>query len=176
MKRSPFKPKLPPPRPARQCDYRPRPREAAVGRDAGIARLCVPVPKFAYLRDERFRDLCRAMPCQHCGAAGPDAGVTWAHSNQGQHGHARSIKASDQFVAALCWVCHRELDQGNAWDKAEKVRVWNRAHARTVALAVSLGHWPRDVAVPEIESNPFEELSPKPFVSDNSQCRSTHDR
>lgn len=137
-----FKPKAPPPRPVRQCEYRPRPREAAFAR-VQPERMCAPIPKFTYVRDERYRDACRALACQHCGADGTSAGVTWAHSNQGQHGHAKGIKASDQFVAALCWICHRELDQGKEWSHAEKVRMWDAAHARTVRLATALGLWPK---------------------------------
>lgn len=110
------------------------------------------MPKRAYVRDTAFRDMCRAMSCKHCGASGESAGVTWAHSNQGIHGHGRGIKASDEFVAALCWVCHRRLDQGNDWSRAEKVEVWNAAYRLTVALAVAQGTWPKGYAVPNFES------------------------
>ena len=149
LKRTPFRAKAPPPRPAKTTEYTPRPRSPAA---APLAQQpqAAPVPKFAYVRDTRIRDACRALPCQHCGAVGPDAGVTWAHSNQGIHGHARGIKASDVYVAALCWVCHRELDQGKQWDRATRVAIWTAAHLRTVALAVLLGLWPRDVPVPAV--------------------------
>ena len=151
MKRSAFRPKgAPLPREAKQCDYVPRPREIAQPLRAadGRARLTVPVPKRIYIRDERIRDACRALPCQVCCADGPDAGVTWAHSNQGRHGHGRGIKASDVYVAALCAECHRELDQGKRDTRAQKVALWEAAHARTVALAVKLGLWPADIPPP----------------------------
>lgn len=147
MKRSGFKTKGWEPRPVKTIDYVPRPRAPApaVSVPAGPARA---VPKFVYVRDERLRDMCRAMACQHCGRAGDDAGVTWAHSNQGIHGHGRGVKASDQFVAAMCWVCHRELDQGKAWPKEEKVRIWGDAHRLTVERAVALALWPAGVPLP----------------------------
>ena len=147
LKRTPFRSKAPPQRPAKTIDYTPHPRSPAAAPPTQQP-AAAPIPKFAYVRDARIRDVCRALPCQHCGASGPDAGVTWAHSNQGIHGHARGIKASDVYVAALRWACHRELDQGRAWDRARKVAMWTAAHLRTVALAVRLGLWPRSVPAP----------------------------
>ena len=134
---------------AKQMDYTPRPRAPAVAISDGKARLCVPVPKFAYVRDERLRDMCRAMPCQHCGIEGEDAGVTWAHSNQLRHGKAKSLKASDVYVAALCHTCHAELDQGKTMDAAQKVALWEAAHRRTVDTAQAAGTWPADIPTPE---------------------------
>ena len=135
-----------PARPAKQCTYIARPRAAAVA-IAGPARMSVPVPKQAYIRDDRLRDMCRAMPCQRCGN---HEGVTWAHSNQAQHGKGRSIKASDQFVAALCQECHAELDQGSSWTRAERIAVWTYAHNRTVATAIANGTWPDGVPIPAV--------------------------
>ena len=98
-------------------------------------------PKAEYVRDTRYRDACRAMPCQHCGAAGEHAGVTWAHSNWQEHGKAKGIKASDQHVAALCTACHSWLDQGKG-SAEEKRAMWDAAHARTVAQGRADGTWP----------------------------------
>jgi hypothetical protein len=135
MKRSSFK--RPHPKPAKQIDYTPRPRAVAVA--TSVARMSVPVPKFAYVRDLRFRAMCQAMECQLCGS---HSGVTWAHSNQAIHGKGRGIKASDQFVAALCHSCHHEIDQGHCWSREFKVSAWNRAHAQTVREAMKRGLWP----------------------------------
>ncbi|HOU64476.1 MAG TPA: hypothetical protein PK861_00390 [Thermomonas sp.] len=149
MKRSGFQSKLPPRREATQSTYTARPRAAAVAVHDGKARMVVPVPKREYVRDERLRDMCRAMACQHCyGATCGNVGVTWAHSNQGRHGKGKNIKASDQFVAAMGTACHAELDQGKTHTQAQKVAIWERAHARTVALALQLGTWPAGVPVP----------------------------
>lgn len=106
------------------------------------------VPKAVYVRDDRLRDMCRALPCQLCGADGDGAGVTWAHCNWGRHGKGKSIKASDVYVAALCWACHSELDQGLFFDNAKKIALWTRAHVRTVATAIALGLWPVDIPAP----------------------------
>ena len=154
MKRSGFKPKAPPPRPVKRMDdYTPKPRAAAVAVADTRARMVVPVPKFAYVRDERLRDMCRAMRCQHCGNDGTDAGVTWAHSNQAEHGKGKGIKASDVFVAALCTRCHRELDQGKNWPQEVKVHVWEAAHRRTKLHALAAGLWPKDIPCPGYEVN-----------------------
>lgn len=149
MKRSGFKPRRPPVRAATQCTYTPRPRAAAVAVH-NQDRMAVPVPKFLYVRDERLRDMCRAMACQHCGRAGPDAGVTWAHSNWAAHGKGKGLKASDVFVAALCSICHRELDQGHAWSEAFKLTMWTAAHVKTVIEGVHRGLWPRDIPIPKL--------------------------
>lgn len=139
--------KLPPPRLVKTIEgYTPRPRECA--RSDGVARMSVPVPKFAYVRDERLRDMCRALECQVCGAAGPDAGVTWAHSNSSTHGKGRGIKASDVYVAAMCHTCHAALDQGKG-SRAENADTWRRAWARTVREALIRGIWPDGVPVPD---------------------------
>lgn len=152
MKRSGFKVQRPP-RPAKQLGdgYTLRPRAVSEAWSDHRARMTV--GKFVYVRDEAFQLMCRGMTCKHCGRGGPDAGVTWAHSNQGQHGHGRAIKASDIFVAALCWTCHGRLDQGGDWTQAERVAVWDAAHRLTVALAVELETWPKGYAVPVFEDD-----------------------
>jgi cytochrome c553 len=128
-----------------------KPIVRAVMATAANAPEFTTAPKFVYVRDERFKAMCRALPCQHCGAEGPDAGVTWAHSNQAIHGHGRSVKASDEFCAALCATCHAELDQGKRDDRAGKVAMWTRAYRKTVQLAVSLGLWPAGFPVPQFD-------------------------
>ena len=110
------------------------------------ARMTVPVPKRDYVRSPALLAACRAIPCQHCGTS--DGTVCAAHSNQAQHGKGRGIKASDEFVAALCFGCHTEMDQGSSLSRAERVAAWTDAHRLTVALLVREGLWPVGVAVP----------------------------
>lgn len=151
MKRTGFKRvEALPRREAAQSTYTAKPRAPALPVAGAVATLAVPVPKTAYVRDARLREMCRAMPCQHCGASGEGAGVTWAHSNWAIHGKAKSIKASDVYVAALCWPCHRELDQGHRWSEPMKLAIWTAAHLRTVALGVLLGAWPKDIPTPKV--------------------------
>lgn len=88
-------------------------------------------PKTKYLRDKKRLQACRSLPCQHCGAE--DGTVVAAHSNKGIHGKGRSIKASDEFIAALCFTCHANIDQGNI-SKQERTDIWHNAHLKTKAI------------------------------------------
>lgn len=161
MKRTGFKSPGWTPRPVKTIEYTPRPRATVVA-VVQPRTLAAPVPKFAYVRDTRFRSMCRALACQHCGAAGPDAGVTWAHSNQSRHGKGGAIKASDQYVAAMCARCHRELDQGKDWDEATKVAIWTAAHRKTVLAALAQGLWPSGVPIPDT-TEPCKEIEVCPL-------------
>lgn len=158
MKRTPmnpgsgFKSKAPARREARQWTAQelpgprvPLPQSLRV--DDGKARMSVPIPKRAYFRSPALLKACRDIPCQHCGTS--DGTVVAAHSNSAIHGKGRGIKASDQFVAALCHACHHDLDQGPFLSRAGRVAMWNAAHAKTIALLKSLGKWPDDIPFPQ---------------------------
>jgi hypothetical protein len=88
-------------------------------------------PKTKYVRDKRRLEACRNLPCQHCGAE--DGTVVAAHSNEGIHGKGRGIKASDEFIAALCFTCHANLDQGRM-SKQERTQMWHNAYAKTILI------------------------------------------
>lgn len=105
-------------------------------------------PKFEYIRSNRLLLRCRGLSCQHCGAR--DGTVVAAHSNQAKHGKGRGIKASDQYIAALCHACHAALDQGAHLTEAERVEMWDRAHAKTVHELLACGLWPVDIPLPPI--------------------------
>ena len=70
------------------------------------------------------------IPCQHCGLQ--DGTVVAAHSNQLRDGKGRGIKSHDFRVAALCYRCHSELDQGNKLTREERVEMWEQAHRNTI--------------------------------------------
>jgi hypothetical protein len=55
-----------------------------------------------------------------------------AHSNQLRDGKGKGIKAEDYRIAALCYTCHHQVDQGFLWDKAQKREVWEDAHRKTI--------------------------------------------
>ena len=55
-----------------------------------------------------------------------------AHSNQLRDGKGRGLKAHDYRIAALCYRCHMELDQGPKMSKEERVNMWETAHRATV--------------------------------------------
>lgn len=81
-------------------------------------------------RSKGLLEAVRNSPCQHCGAQ--DGTVVAAHSNQLRDGKGKGIKAHDYRIAALCSICHHQLDQGILWDKAQRREVWEEAHRKTV--------------------------------------------
>lgn len=81
-------------------------------------------------RNKKLLEIVRKSPCQHCGTQ--DGTVVAAHSNQLRDGKGRGIKAHDYRIAALCYSCHMELDQGTKMSKQERVEMWDEAHRKTV--------------------------------------------
>lgn len=81
-------------------------------------------------RSKKLLEDCREMPCQHCGA--DDGTVVAAHSNQLRDGKGKGIKAHDYRVAALCFKCHAELDQGKELTKHQRQYLWEEAHRKTI--------------------------------------------
>jgi hypothetical protein len=81
-------------------------------------------------RNKKLLEVVRESPCQHCGAK--DGTVVAAHSNQLKDGKGRSIKAHDYRVAALCFKCHHDLDQGASMAKFERIVMWEEAHRKTI--------------------------------------------
>lgn len=103
-------------------------------------------PKHQYVRSPALLRNVRLIPCQHCGAA--DGTVVAAHTNWGA-GKGRSIKADDNMIAALCFSCHSEIDQGKELNKHERKNIWYNAHRKTVIQMVEDGLWPADVPIPQ---------------------------
>ena len=58
------------------------------------------------MRDRKRLVAIRKLPCVKCGSAPSQA----AHSNFGEHGKGRSIKADDKYTIPLCHSCHRWFD------------------------------------------------------------------
>lgn len=81
-------------------------------------------------RNQKLLEVVRESPCQHCGKS--DGTVVAAHSNQSRDGKGRSLKAHDYRIAALCYTCHAELDQGRAMSREERLNMWEDAHRATV--------------------------------------------
>jgi len=88
-------------------------------------------PKFNYFRSRKHLINVAALPCQNCYTEGQTQA---SHSNWSVHGKAKSLKASDEFVAALCQKCHYEVDQGKTLSKEEKSQMWHNAFVRTKVL------------------------------------------
>lgn len=81
-------------------------------------------------RNKALLEAVREAPCMHCGTQ--NGTVVAAHSNQLRDGKGRGIKAPDYRIAAMCFTCHHELDQGNKLSKAERVNMWDEAHRATI--------------------------------------------
>ena len=80
-------------------------------------------------RNKKLLEIVRDSPCQLCGAE--DGTVVAAHSNQLRDGKGRSIKAHDYRIAALCYTCHADIDQGRM-SREDKQDLWEMAHRKTV--------------------------------------------
>jgi hypothetical protein len=89
-------------------------------------------------RNKKLLELVRQCPCQQCGIE--DGTVVAAHSNQLRDGKGRGLKAHDYRIAALCFRCHTELDQGTKMLKAERVEFWEEAHRGTIGWLFEKGH------------------------------------
>ncbi len=88
-------------------------------------------------RDARLLRAVREAPCMMCGTQ--DGTVVAAHSNQLRDGKGRSIKAHDYRIAALCYRCHAEIDQGAKMTKEERLEAWESAHRATVGWLFDTG-------------------------------------
>jgi hypothetical protein len=81
-------------------------------------------------RNQKLLEAVRESPCQHCGVS--DQTISAAHSNQLRDGKGRGLKAHDYRIAALCFKCHSELDQGRDLSREERVNMFEDAHRATV--------------------------------------------
>lgn len=81
-------------------------------------------------RSKKLLEIVRNSPCQICGCE--DETIVAAHSNQLRDGKGKGIKAHDYRIAALCYKCHMELDQGNTLTKQQKFYDWDEAHRKTI--------------------------------------------
>ena len=89
-------------------------------------------------RNKKLLELVRQAPCQICGAQ--DGTVVGAHSNQLRDGKGKGIKAHDYRVAALCYKCHMEIDQGSALTKQQRFYEWDEAHRKTIGCLFENEH------------------------------------
>jgi len=112
-------------------------------------------PKHSYVRSPALLRNAREIPCQHCGA--DDGTVVAAHANWGG-GRGKSIKADDNLIASLCFLCHAELDQGKNLSKDERQALWLDAHIKTVQKLTNLGLWPAKVPTSSLtEAGPISD-------------------
>lgn len=81
-------------------------------------------------RSDKLLKSVRDCPCQSCGAM--NGTIVAAHSNQMRDGKGRGLKADDYRIAALCYKCHTELDQGKNMSREERLNMWEDAHRATI--------------------------------------------
>ena len=89
-------------------------------------------------RNKRLLEVVRNLPCQLCGQS--DGTVVAAHSNQLRDGKGRGLKCSDALIAALCYRCHAEIDQGSKLSKGSRVEMWESAHKATIKELFERGY------------------------------------
>ena len=85
-------------------------------------------------RSKALLEAVRGLTCGNCGAQ--DGTVVAAHRNQGK---GMGIKVSDALVAALCFRCHYQLDQGKDLTRDGRRDMWDRAYIETMRQAIETG-------------------------------------
>jgi hypothetical protein len=88
-------------------------------------------------RNKKLLEAVREAPCMMCGAQ--DGTICAAHSNQLRDGKGKALKAHDYRIAALCSICHHQIDQGFLWSKEEKREKWEEAHRKTMGWLFDSG-------------------------------------
>lgn len=104
----------------------------------GILRLMLRLKRSTMYRNKKLLEVVRESPCQICGIQ--NGTVVAAHSNQLRDGKGRGIKAPDYRIAALCYNCHYEIDQGSRMSKHERLNAWDEAHRRTIGWLFDTEH------------------------------------
>jgi hypothetical protein len=89
-------------------------------------------------RNKKLLEIIRQSPCQNCGNS--DGTVVAAHSNQLRDGKGRGLKSHDYRIAALCYRCHMELDQGSKMDKMSRVEFFENSHRNTIGWLFDEGY------------------------------------
>lgn len=82
-------------------------------------------------RNKKILEACRKLPCQLCGR--DDGTVCAAHRNEGK---GMGLKVSDALVAALCHVCHHEIDNGKTFTREQRREYWAKAYIRTMQALI----------------------------------------
>lgn len=90
-------------------------------------------------RSRKLLDAAKDAPVCFCCGKQNDGTVVMAHANWHEYGKGKGIKAHDWAVAAICYECHSQLDQGNTMSNEDKKHVWIRAHILTLAWLFDSG-------------------------------------
>jgi hypothetical protein len=120
----------------------PKPRAAVLAR---VSDRVVAVPKEDAVRSEPYLRLVAALPCAHCGRAGPSQA---AHADEGKGG---MIKTDDRTAFPLCATrpgqagCHDIIGASGAYTREERRELEKRYGAQTRATIIRRGLWPKSV-------------------------------
>lgn len=144
MKRSGFKPKLPPRREATQCTYTPRPRDV-VRMASGIASAMAamrfpeepPAPaKTPNRKQQAIRDSARGERCLMRLPGCPDNPemTIWSHARAQRAGKGMGIKSLDLCGCYACTYCDAVYD-GQHRTPEQRVAIelaWHEAHLESL--------------------------------------------
>lgn len=92
-----------------------------------------PIQHLAYMA------LVRALPCAHCGIAGP---CQFCHSDEGK---GTGIKSDSRLGWPGCPSCHRLIGTERIYPKAERRNLEAYMAANTRAKVRDLGLWPKSL-------------------------------
>jgi hypothetical protein len=104
-----------------------------------------PQPKEEALQHEGYMSIVRQFPCAHCGRAGPSQ---FCHTDEGK---GTGIKTDCRQGWPGCGPdgdrpgCHYLIGTQRIYAKEERRRIEADMAARTRALVLSLGLWPRNL-------------------------------
>lgn len=79
------------------------------------------------MRDAKRLAAIRKLPCVRCGQRPSQV----AHSNFGEHGKGKGIKADDRYTIPLCHSCHSDFDQYKTMGRDESKEWFNQALNKT---------------------------------------------
>lgn len=87
------------------------------------------------MRDHKRLAAIRKLPCVRCGSSPSQA----AHSNFGEHGKGKGIKANDNYTIPLCYSCHMVFDQYRDMGREES-RLWFEKMLEKTELMLNLNN------------------------------------
>jgi hypothetical protein len=131
------------PKPAKQIEYQPRPRDVVLRIPDTRDRLTIVIKKDRPRRSEAYRRLVGALPCIVCGVPGFSQ---CAHPNTGK---AMGRKTDDRLSFPLCSTriaipgCHALFDQGALFGKDERRAIEPEFGRRTRQKLIAAGQWPK---------------------------------
>lgn len=136
----------------RRPEWTPQPRTPLVLVDRPVAVAPVrrepvfnPQPKLDLCRSEPYRRLIAAMPCAHCGRAGPSQA---AHSDSGADGKGMGMKSDDRTCYPSCATspgrlgCHDLIGTARMFSKPLREALEEGYAKKARARVLADGNWP----------------------------------